>query len=518
MLQTSTSFDPTIPHPGPTPESATARLICAGASALAPGTILGEFEVVRILGSGGFGIVYLAHDHLLLRQVAIKEYMPGTLAGRRQGQTVVVHHESAAISFAAGMTCFLNEAQLLARFDHPALVKVYRFWRANNTAYMAMPYYAGRTLKDERLAMRATPDEAWLRALAEPLLSALDLLHGQGIYHRDISPDNIMIRPDGRPVLLDFGSARHAIRDGSRTLTVLLKPNFAPVEQYGDGTSLRQGPWTDIYALGATLRFAFTGDAPTPSVVRAVRDDLSPLASASLTPPGGVSPLFLAAIDWALTLTPEGRPQDIASLRQAVRGQAPKLALRAANDQAPARVPRRRGVAALALALALALATGVGWIASRDRALTSMAGAAPVTTTVTVVHPASAVSSKSNAVTATETSRASAVAPIDVTPLSTATTATATSPAVAPRAHVRKLRDEAGFTATENKAPAAQTSSPARPFSPPDASSLESCAKLGFFARQRCVVSQCERPELQANSQCAERRHTDDERLRRMQQ
>lgn len=543
MLQTSTPFDSTIPHPGPIPESAPARLTCAGAGALAQGTILGEFEIVRLLGSGGFGIVYLAHDRLLLRQVAIKEYMPATLARRRDGQTVVVHHRSAAKSFAAGLTSFLNEAQLLARFDHPALVKVYRFWQANNTAYMAMPYYAGRTLKDERMAMRATPQEAWLRTLAEPLLNALELLHGQGIYHRDISPDNIMIRPDGRPVLLDFGSARHAIGDGTGMLTVLLKPNFAPIEQYGDGTSMRQGPWTDVYALGATLRFAYTGKAPTPSVVRAVGDDLAPLASDPLTPQGTLSLPFLAAIDWALTLAPEGRPQDIASLRRALRGEAPKSAQSAASDQVPKRAPRRPGIIASVAALfALALATGVGWIAWRDRAVASMGGA-PLDTTAAVAQPASVLLSKYPSTTAPVTSRASAVAPVAATQPMTAlprvdltvppshlygsesgwtsksgTSTTAT--AAAPRHPARKSRGEAPATATvsatKNDASVARTTAPARAFSPTNASLLESCAKLDFFARQMCVVSQCARPELHANPQCAERRRANDERLRRM--
>ncbi len=394
MLDTSTPFDSTMPQPAPMPEPDPARPTRAGASALAPGTLLGEFEIVRVIGSGGFGIVYLANDRLLLRQVAIKEYLPATLAGRGRGQTVVVHHQSAAKSFAAGLASFLNEAQLLARFDHPALVKVYRFWRANDTAYMAMPYYLGRTLKDERLAMRAAPSEAWLRALAEPLLSALDLLHGQGVFHRDISPDNIMIRPDGRPVLLDFGSARHAIGDRTRMLTVLLKPNFAPVEQYGDDTTVRQGAWTDLYALGATLRFALTGQAPTPSVIRAVRDELAPLASASLAPQAGtpaVSPLFLAAIDWALTVAPQGRPQDVASLRQVMRGEATAPARRAANE-APMR--SRRGLPVVAILagglVALALAAAAGWVASRDRAVTTRAAVAPPapTPTTAIVAPA----------------------------------------------------------------------------------------------------------------------------------
>ena len=176
--------------------------------ALSPGTRLGEFEIVRVLGTGGFGIVYLARDHVLLRDVAIKEYMPAARAGRGDGATVSLRSEGFAETFANGLESFLSEARLLASFDHRSLVKVHRFWRSNGTAYMAMQHYCGRTLKDARLHMSEAPDEAWLDSFVEALLGVLDLLHGQGVYHRDISPDNILVLDDGRPVLLDFGSAR----------------------------------------------------------------------------------------------------------------------------------------------------------------------------------------------------------------------------------------------------------------------------------------------------------------------
>ncbi|MEO6031414.1 MAG: protein kinase, partial [Burkholderiaceae bacterium] len=161
--------------------------------ALLPGTRLDEFEILRVLGAGGFGIVYLALDHVLMRQVAIKEFMPATLATRGKGAIVSVRSPSLATTFATGLNSFFNEAQLLARFDHPALVKVHRFWKANGTAYMVMPYYPGQTLQAVRAAMRGSPDEAWLRALLDPLLGALDLLHHEGVYHRDIAPDNILL-------------------------------------------------------------------------------------------------------------------------------------------------------------------------------------------------------------------------------------------------------------------------------------------------------------------------------------
>ena len=212
--------------------------------ALGPGTrLLEEFEVLRVLGTGGFGIVYLARDHVLQRDIAIKEYMPAALARRGEGATVVLRGstDGLAQTFAKGLESFLGEARLLASFDHPALVKVHRFWRSNATAYMAMPYYPGRTLKDVRLEMPAAPGEAWLRGLIEPVLGALEQLHAHGVYHRDIAPDNILVLPEGRPVLLDFGCARRAVAGGSQWFTAHLKPQFAPLEQYADEGSCRPG-------------------------------------------------------------------------------------------------------------------------------------------------------------------------------------------------------------------------------------------------------------------------------------
>ena len=211
----------------PAPHSAAVPPERDDALALAPGTRLAEFELLRVLGSGGFGIVYLAIDHALRRQVAIKEYMPGELARRADDSQVSARSASREKTFAMGMRSFINEAQLLAHFDHPSLVKVYRFWEQNGTAYMVMPYYAGRTLKDERRAMHGPPDAAWLQGIVEALLGALDALHREGVYHRDISPDNILLLPDGRTVLLDFGAARQVVGDRTQALTTVFKPNFA---------------------------------------------------------------------------------------------------------------------------------------------------------------------------------------------------------------------------------------------------------------------------------------------------
>ena len=190
----------------------------------------------------------------------------GAGAARRRGHGGAARSAPTAAPrhSAKGLESFLGEARLLASFDHPALVKVHRFWRSNATAYMAMPYYPGRTLKDVRLEMTAAPGEAWLMGLIEPVLGALEQLHAHGVYHRDVAPDNILVLPDGRPVLLDFGCARRAVAGGSQWFTAHLKPQFAPLEQYADEGSVGQGPWTDLYSLGATLHFVVTGRAPPP--------------------------------------------------------------------------------------------------------------------------------------------------------------------------------------------------------------------------------------------------------------
>ena len=289
-------------------------------NALPRGTRLGEFEIRRVLGAGGFGIVYLAFDHALEREVAIKEYMPASLAGRTATLQVSVLSAAHADTFALGLRSFVNEARLLARFDHPSLVKVHRYWEDNQTAYMAMPFYRGRNLHRVRRDGQQPPTEAWLRGLLDPLLGAIERLHAEAVYHRDIAPDNIILQPDGRPVLLDFGAARRVISDQSLALTAILKPAYAPIEQYAEAGSVRQGPWTDLYALGATLHHQLLGAAPPPATARTVHDDATPLATLGLP---GCSPGFLHAIDWMLRPRPADRPQSVAELRAVLDGEAP---------------------------------------------------------------------------------------------------------------------------------------------------------------------------------------------------
>ncbi|MDS4015081.1 MAG: serine/threonine-protein kinase [Candidatus Accumulibacter sp.] len=282
-------------------------------NALPIGTRLSEFEIVDLVGEGGFGIVYLAEDHSLHRRVAIKEYMPSSLAERGDDASVVVRAERHQDTFEVGRRSFVNEAQLLAQFDHQALLKVYRFWEANGTAYMAMPFYAGKTLRDVLKERSSPPDEQWIRKLLMPIMEALELMHGENCFHRDVAPDNIMILRDERPVLLDFGAARRVISDKAQALTVILKPGFAPIEQYADMPGIKQGPWTDIYALAAVVYFMILSRTPPPSVNRMMQDSYEPL---TVVAAGKYSDRLLRVIDQCLAVRAEDRPQAIGELRE----------------------------------------------------------------------------------------------------------------------------------------------------------------------------------------------------------
>ncbi|WP_433705119.1 serine/threonine-protein kinase [Paraburkholderia sacchari] len=289
-------------------------------------TRIAEFEIVGLIGEGGFGIVYLAWDTLLRRHVALKEYIPAALAARVAGSAdVTVRSQRHEDTFRAGLKSFINEAQLLAQFDHHSLVKVYRFWEANGTAYMVMPYYEGLTLKEMLRQLGMPPTEAWLRGLLAPLIDALAVLHDAQCFHRDIAPDNIMLlKGSQRPLLLDFGAARRVIGDMTQALTVILKPGYAPVEQYAEVPSMKQGPWTDIYALAAVVYYAIEGKTPPASVGRLMGDTYAPLAT---TAAGRYGDAFLRAIDHALAVRPEDRPQDVRAL-------AAELGIMAGGDAA----------------------------------------------------------------------------------------------------------------------------------------------------------------------------------------
>ena len=277
-------------------------------NALPVGYRFNEFEIKEVIGGGGFGIVYRAWDHQLERTIAIKEFMPASLAVRNDDLTLVLRSERFSKTFHAGLNSFIQEARLLARFNHPNLLHVLRFWVQNDTAYMGTAFYTGTTLSQLHIKRPEMISEAWIRTALPPLFGAINTIHQEGYLHRDISLDNIQIQENGVPVLLDFGSARKAIGNMSDETETMLKPGFAPIEQYSDDNESEQGTWTDIYALGAVLHTLITGSPPPVSVVRSIEDSYKPLMQLR---PAGYSLPLLNAIDQALALQAEDRPQTV---------------------------------------------------------------------------------------------------------------------------------------------------------------------------------------------------------------
>ena len=213
------------------------------------------------MGSGGFGITYEAEDIKLRTRVALKEYYPLEFGDRNSTMSVKPKSERHKQTFDWGRSNFLQEARTLARFDHPSIVRVTRVFETNSTAYMVMRFEQGQSFEDWLSGLGRPPTQEELDRIVAPMLDALQMMHAENFLHRDIAPDNIIVRADGTPVLLDFGAARRAVAAMSRTLTGIVKAGYSPHEQYSVDSRL-QGPWSDIYALGGTLYRAVTGRRP----------------------------------------------------------------------------------------------------------------------------------------------------------------------------------------------------------------------------------------------------------------
>jgi serine/threonine protein kinase len=275
-----------------------------------------------MLGQGGFGITYLARDTNLNREVAVKEYFPASFATRAADHSVAPLSAEQHDHFTWGLRRFIDEGQTLARFDHPAIVRVLSVFEANGTAYMVMRYEHGRPLS-RVLEEAETLSEEQARAIALHLVDGLCLVHEAGFIHRDIKPANVYLREDGSPVLLDFGSARQALGSLTQTLTTMVSPGYAPYEQYLSDAG-QQGPWTDIYALAATLYRAVCGVTPIAAVDRGkaiLHGAGDYLVAARELAARRYSEAFLAAIDHALAFREADRPQDLASWRAELLGE-----------------------------------------------------------------------------------------------------------------------------------------------------------------------------------------------------
>jgi serine/threonine protein kinase len=538
--------------PGETPVAAILHI-----DALSAGTMLGEFEVQSLLAVGGFGMVYRGYDHTLHRQVAIKEYMPSALVGRPTGLALSARSHVDETSFQTGLKSFIDEARLLARFDHPSLVKVYRFWEANNTAYMAMPLYTGMTLKEARRRMSGPPPEAWLRKVLWSVLQALQVLHDADTLHRDVSPDNIFLQDVGPPVLLDLGAARKAILDSSQKHTAILKVNYAPIEQYADAPDLREGPWTDLYALAAVVHGCICNEAPLPATFRVVRDRMPSFAQVTQTAHAHFGQLyaesFVSAVAHALAIEPGQRPQSAVDFASEMQLLAPEdlarfnwraalgsdVTLESAVTQAvggvtttqttlPAPQPRTQGVArrkrkdgvvvrrgatrktrkprrlsplwrgvwgVIAVALVALLVLGLYNAAARRMSTPSSLTADPVT----LIEPPAPASTE---VTPKLQEAAPQAAALDAVSDARPKLPTRPRPPVVPSAATRTAQTKpdkpvggAGAVATR---PAAEQ---------PVAVSVavkptELCADASIFARTMCVFKECQKPEYAQLPQC----------------
>ena len=284
-------------------------------NALPKGAELDGYVITGLIGQGGFGVVYVARDAQTQQTVAIKEYLPSALAGRVATGHIAPRSAAMATAYATGLKSFLREAHLLSELGHPALVAVHRAWEQNGTAYMAMAYYPGKTLRDVRLARPAAMTEAHIKVLMMPVFEAVAELHAHRVIHRDISPDNILVMANGATVLLDLGAARQVLGGMTQALTTILKPGFAPIEQYVDDGSMEQGRWTDVYGLGAVIYFLATGKPPTAATTRIVRDNLPTMATVANVE---YSPRFSQAVTRSLAVRAIDRYKSISEFREAL--------------------------------------------------------------------------------------------------------------------------------------------------------------------------------------------------------
>ena len=285
--------------------------------ALPPGTRLREFELLEVLGRGGFGITYLGWYSNLGVNVAIKEYMPSEFAVREPNGDVYPKTRQSEEWYRWGLDKFRKEAETLMRFNHPSIVRVHQYFEGHGTAYMVMEYLEGQTLF-ALLHEQKTLSEARLRALLVPILDGLEQVHTAEYLHRDIKPGNIVFRDEDTPVLIDFGAAYALTAEHSRTVAAFEMPGFSPIEQYSV-SGQNYGPWTDLYAVGAVLYRAMTELVPVGAPSRIERDDLAPVARVAKRKYGKQ---LTGAVDWALKLRAADRPQSIAQWRRVLDGRS----------------------------------------------------------------------------------------------------------------------------------------------------------------------------------------------------
>jgi serine/threonine protein kinase len=286
-------------------------------AALPQGTVVSGYRIVKKISSGGFSIVYLAEDEEG-HPVAIKEYLPASLARRKEGELVPVVDPEHVHTFRIGMKCFFEEGRALARILHPNVVRVLNFFRGNDTVYMVMAYEAGRSLQEHIIryrdrGLREIVSESFIRKVFSHVMNGLREVHTNKLLHLDLKPANVYLRMDGTPILLDFGAARQTLAADASKLYPMYTPGFAAPELYVQNSQL--GPWTDIYSIGATIYACMAGMPPQPSDSRQLHDKM---ARAMQNLHGAYSDELIKMVDWCLQLDPLKRPQSVFSLQKAL--------------------------------------------------------------------------------------------------------------------------------------------------------------------------------------------------------
>jgi serine/threonine protein kinase len=308
--------------------------------ALSPGTRLEDFEIHHVIAASEVAVVYHATDHALELPVAIKEHLPTAIAMRgADGVELELRDAGYEDIWARAQQSFVNEARLLARCDHPSLARVHRIWEANGTVYRAMPSYDAKDLQAVRQGMDEPPDEDSLRTLLDGVLGALDVLHKQGDLHRGVAPDQILLLPDERPVLMGFGAVRRTLATAALPASTLASaPSYVPIEHYAESPHLTPGPWTDIFSLAAVIHYCLSGELPPPLSLLAGLARREPLAGVvarlrHTRPHLRYSPSFVHAVDAALSAQPKDRPQSVPQFRAMLGGRTQVAPVRA--DAAP---------------------------------------------------------------------------------------------------------------------------------------------------------------------------------------
>lgn len=280
--------------------------------ALPPGFQLDEYRIEYQLSLGGFSIVYLATNEAS-QFVAIKEYLPNSLALRGEGEIKPLITEEHVPAFRYGMKCFFEEGRALARLSHPNVIRVLNFFRANDTVYMVMEYEQGRTLQEFIQKNRSVITENFIRNVFTKLLNGLREVHSHKLLHLDLKPSNIYMRNDYTPVLIDFGAARQTLASDTPMLKPMYTPGFASPEHYSQREHL--GPWSDIYSVGASMYACLAATAPQSADSRMEKDKLIP---AMVRWEGLYSDQLLETIDWCLCLNHLSRPQSVFALQKAL--------------------------------------------------------------------------------------------------------------------------------------------------------------------------------------------------------